>query len=239
MVSVHLTGMCGAGDGILQSGMALFRIVFRPLYVWARGVVEHLLFEVRLGTHTTGGVELEEFHLEGKDRLGYWPSGWLVLPSILRPDEVSERDVFADLGSGKGRVLVQAASYPFRRVIGVELSEQLNDIARANVHRALPETRASHVFCVRSDVTDWEIPDDLTVVYMYNPFRGTTFASVVQRLIRSVDRNPRRVRIIYHVPREEAYLIGTGRIRLLRTARRWRPTREWSDSTAVSMYELL
>ena len=71
-----------------------------------------------------------------------------------------------------------------------------------------------------------------------HPTSGMALFRIVV-LIRSVDRNPRRVRIIYHVPREEAYLIGTGRICLLRTARRWRPTRDWSDSTAVSMYELL
>ena len=46
----------------------------------------------------------------------------------IRPD-----DVFIDLGSGMGRMVLEAARYPFKRVIGVELVEQLHDLARANL----------------------------------------------------------------------------------------------------------
>ena len=40
---------------------------------------------------------------------------------------------FVDYGSGKGRVLMLAAAYPFRRILGVEFSESLDRVARDNI----------------------------------------------------------------------------------------------------------
>ena len=49
------------------------------------------------------------------------------------PPRWRRHDVFLDLGAGKGRMLLAASRYPFRRVIGVELSDRLAAIARSNV----------------------------------------------------------------------------------------------------------
>jgi len=45
------------------------------------------------------------------------------------------RFTFIDLGSGKGRVLLVAAQYPFESVIGVEFSKILHDIAQVNISK--------------------------------------------------------------------------------------------------------
>ena len=42
---------------------------------------------------------------------------------------------FIDIGSGKGRVLLMAADYPFSRVIGVELLPALHRIAEQNIDK--------------------------------------------------------------------------------------------------------
>ena len=41
--------------------------------------------------------------------------------------------VFIDLGSGKGRTLLMASDYPFRRIIGVELLPALHQAAQDNL----------------------------------------------------------------------------------------------------------
>ena len=48
---------------------------------------------------------------------------------------------FIDLGSGKGRTLLMASSFPFRRIIGMELLEELNAIAVQTI--ALSQRRAA------------------------------------------------------------------------------------------------
>ena len=40
---------------------------------------------------------------------------------------------FLDLGSGKGRTLLMASDYPFRRIVGVELLHSLHQIAQENL----------------------------------------------------------------------------------------------------------
>jgi hypothetical protein len=80
------------------------------------------------------------------ERLKYLPSGWFRLLIALPRRDVGPHDVFADLGSGKGRVVLQAAMiYPFKRVIGVKIVEDLNAIARANVERNRARLRARDV----------------------------------------------------------------------------------------------
>ena len=41
---------------------------------------------------------------------------------------------FIDVGSGKGRVLLMAADYPFRRILGIELLPALNRVAQENLN---------------------------------------------------------------------------------------------------------
>jgi SAM-dependent methyltransferase len=193
------------------------------------------LFELALGIDTAGVVELDDLDLEDFEREGYEGSGWLDLHRMLRPGEVKPGDVFLDLGSGKGRVLMLAARYPFARVIGVEVSGRLNAIARRNLDG---RRRCEHVELVTADVLDYEIPDDVTVVYMYNPFRGATFDAVIAKLIASVDRRPRTVRLIYLNPKEHDRLLATGRFRFERRAGRLRLRRDAAARSYIRLYVL-
>jgi SAM-dependent methyltransferase len=187
---------------------------------------------------TAGIVEMDELGLDSKEREGYQGSGWIDLRRMLRPGEVRPTDVFVDLGSGKGRVVMLAARYPFAKVIGVELSEQLTEIARSNLANARGRRRAKQVELVASDVLEYEIPADATVIYMYNPFRGAIFETVIRRLIDSVDRNPRTVRLIYLNPKEHDRLMATGRFRQVRSAGRLRPRRDEAARSYIRMYVL-
>jgi histone methylation protein DOT1 len=42
---------------------------------------------------------------------------------------------FVDLGSGKGRVLLMASDYPFKRIIGVEFMPELHRVAQENIRK--------------------------------------------------------------------------------------------------------
>jgi Histone methylation protein DOT1 len=176
-----------------------------------------LAFDRRLGVNTAGHVSLREFNLDRTDRVDYEPSGWLTLRHVLSERDVSESDVFLDFGSGKGQIVLQAAMYPFRRVLGVEISPQLHEIAVQNVERASRRLRCKDIILVNSPAEQFHVPDDVTVAYFYNPFRGEAFATVVRELLASVDRNPRPLRIIYHNARDEDVLLATGRVQVDRT----------------------
>lgn len=194
--------------------------------------------ERALGIDTTGIIEEEEIYVSEPEREGYQGSGWIDLRRMLRPGEVRPDDVFVDLGSGKGKVVMLAARYPFARVIGVEISEQLTEIARRNLASARGRRRAKQVELVTADVLEYEIPADASVVYLYNPFRGSLFDAVIAKLIDSVDRHPRTVRVIYLNPKEHDRLMATGRFKLARKAGRLRVRRDEAARSYIRMYLL-
>jgi SAM-dependent methyltransferase len=220
-------------------GVWVFNRTLRPmLVVLRRRAVD--LAERRYGIRTAGEVQLDEVGLAAVDRNSYKPAPWFALRRALPRRSVSPRDVFLDLGSGQGRVVFQAARfYPFRRVVGVELVADLHARAAANIAGNRGRLRCRDVQLVCSDVLDFRIPDDVTVVHLYNPFTGNTFATVIDRLLASVDRRPRRLRIVYANPVEHEQLMATGRVRLARRVHGLRPGREWARSASTYVYEVL
>ncbi len=214
-----------------------FKATLKPVYVLLRKAITTIL-ERRAGIDTSQRFEPEELGFAPEHRSGYAPAGWLFLRRILRRREVSSTDVFLDLGSGMGRVVYQAAAgYSFARVIGVELSPKLDAVARQNIERTRHRLRCRNVELVLSDVLDYEIPDEVTFVFLSNPFGGPVFQAVVDKLAASVERRPRRLRLLYLNPIEERRLLAAG-FRLTKAARGMRPTAEWSRSNSIRMYEL-
>jgi len=152
------------------------------------------------------------------ERIYYLPSPWHVLPRALRYIRPTESDTFVEFGCGKGRVVHQAARRPFRRVIGVEISPELAEIARAGLAARAHQHRCHDVEIVVADAREFPVPDDLTVAYFFRPFGAESFEIVLGRIVESIDRNPRRVWLIYVWPPDEArpMILATERFRLVK-----------------------
>jgi SAM-dependent methyltransferase len=108
---------------------------------------------------------------------------------------------FVDLGSGKGKALLLAAEYPFRRVIGVELWEPWADDARRNLATARRfKSSAGAIELVLGDAATYEYPHEPLVVYVHNSFDEVLMDIVVTALQDSLVRAPRDLYLIYHGP---------------------------------------
>jgi precorrin-6B methylase 2 len=209
----------------------------RPVYANARTAVIGGL-ERRAGIRTFGFYTPEELGYSSEHRVRYMPARWLALWRLIPRNDVTQEDVFVDFGCGMGRVLYQAAvRYPFRRVNGVEMSERLAVVARDNIERTRHKLLCQDVRVVVSDALDYELPDDATIAFFFNPFTGPIFTSVLERLMASLERNPRRVRIVYQNPIEQQMLLDAG-FRPVKRLRGMRPGAEWSRSNSVVLYEL-
>src|ERR1700681_2802559 len=84
-------------------------------YVWRWRHPLNRLYDRRYGVETEELVELSDLDLQGEDRVWYQPSEWRSVRRTLRRLDVDREDVLLDFGSGKGRVLLIAAGFPFRR----------------------------------------------------------------------------------------------------------------------------
>ena len=167
----------------------------------------------------TGEMVLDDPEHAVANRVAYVASEWHVLPRALWYLRAGRQDVFCDFGCGKGRVVHQAARWPLRRVIGVEVSPDLAGFARSLLAAHRQEHRCRSVDIVVADAATFEIPDDLTIAYFYDPFRGEILDAVLRNIIASIERNPRRVRLIYVHPSQATRVQETGRFRLLKEQR--------------------
>jgi SAM-dependent methyltransferase len=176
--------------------------------------------ERRFGITTSGEIKPEELGFPTGDHYHgglYIPSSWVVLRHLFKTLAVTREDVFVDYGSGKGRVLIFAAQQPFKRVIGVEMFEAHHRVARRNLERNRDRFRCGDVELITADATEWRVPDDLTIAYFYAPFPWRTFNQVLQQLFASLDRHPRRLRLVYYFMTDEdrEFLMETGRAQYL------------------------
>ena len=112
-----------------------------------------------------------------------------------------EEFVFVDLGSGKGRAILMASSLPFKRIIGVEFSKELNAIAENNLCQYSEEAKkCKNIELICMDAAKYLFPEDPLVLYLYNPFEHTVMAQVVSNLTASFLKQPRRIIILYFTP---------------------------------------
>jgi SAM-dependent methyltransferase len=181
-----------------------------------RRLAARLWFERGALEDTYGAADLSRFGLGHPDRVEYRPSGWRHLSRALEGRVIDRSDVFLDYGCGKGRIVYQAASLPFGRVIGLEISSELLDVARRNVVRNRHRLVCQHIDLVCGDALTYEVPDDVTYVYMYNPFLGDVFRAALASLMRSLDRQPRHLTLIYVHPMMAEDVERSGRFQLVR-----------------------
>lgn len=177
---------------------------FRRTLSVMRSRLEDMSFDLRHGTDTVQTVPVDEAGVESTNRdhgQRYQPTGSSALGKILRGLSLSDTDVFVDFGCGKGRTLLLATGFPFRRVVGVEFSPPLCTIARENVRRYA----ASHPLSVQpeiaeADATRFALRGDETVFYFFHPFGPPVLQPVLENIATSLRTHPRRAWLVYYLP---------------------------------------
>ena len=116
------------------------------------------------------------------------------------PDDLTSF-VFIDIGSGKGRALLMASDYPFKKILGVELLPDLNRVALQNIRDYKSATQqCGSIDSVCADARVFEFPPDPLVVYLFNPLPEDGLVGLMHHLSESIVRNPREVWVLYHNP---------------------------------------
>jgi hypothetical protein len=148
----------------------------------------------------------------------YQPSEPALFQEILNSLPVAvDGFTFIDLGSGKGRTLLMASQCAFRRIIGVELLAELNQVAQQNIARYRSERQ--RCFAIESHAGDaraFEFPHEALVLYLFNPFPEYVLRQVLANLHRSVAAIPRDVYVIYHNLVHENVFAGQEWLRTVR-----------------------
>jgi hypothetical protein len=157
------------------------------------------------GVDTSGMVALSALEIDSANWIHgicYGPTKPGVLEEMFDGVELRhEAYVFIDLGSGKGRALMLASHFPFKKVIGVEFSPDLHRVASENLRRySSPRQRCKDIVSVCADAITYPLPEENLVIYLYHPFEEAVMRPVIESLARSVKQTPRDVLVLYNNP---------------------------------------
>ena len=120
------------------------------------------------------------------------------------------RFTFIDIGSGKGRALLLATEYGFRRIIGIELLPELDRIAHENVRAFKQRSGNTEIELVCGDATIFSFPAGPLVIFLFNPLPEPALRTFLQNLENSLHQNPRPLWMIYANPVFEKEKIVAG-----------------------------
>ena len=189
----------------------------------------HLFREYRAAKSLRPDLQASEFDREnGVDtdgRLGGWTylsdldipsSNWIEGNDYAAIEPVRFRHVlagfgiafenytFVDFGSGKGRALLLASEFPFKRILGLEFSPELHGIAEENIRRYSSATqKCQYIQLLNVDFAGYALPPEASVLFFFHPCRTRVLSEVVAGIGRSLLSHPRPLYIAYVAPTPE------------------------------------
>lgn len=145
--------------------------------------------------------------IRGVNYCGIEPARFLA--ALLSVEVRHEDFLFIDFGSGKGRALLMASEFPFRRVIGIEFSPELHAIAEKNIrqYRRRHPSGCDTVEALCMDFVDFVLPPEPSVLYFYEPCDDVLFTRVLEKIRHSLRDHPRPLHLIYMAPGNKEALL--------------------------------
>lgn len=191
--------------GRWRTAAALARALLRWLLDFHRSRRRYLFgdldYDFEAGVNTTAGTVGHGARLHAAV-LGvpYMPTDRSAFEEMMQAVPIDHRRfTFLDIGSGKGRALLLAAAYPFRKIIGIEIVPELHRAAEENIrcwrerHPGAPE-----MVSILGDARDFVFPPEPLLLYLFNPLPETALESLLLRLERSLADHPRKVYLLYY-----------------------------------------
>ena len=174
----------------------------------ALSISEDYLFDFRHRTDTARRIRLRSLLFvspnkqEAKD---YIPTRGRAFRKLLDSLSLPKNSVFVDFGCGKGKLLLLASRYRFKRIVGIEFSPELAEIAKQNAARfeTLSRERAigtCSIEVVCCDAAEYKFRDNENVLFFFNPFSSSVMSQVLANIERSFERKPREMWLLYNDP---------------------------------------
>ncbi len=166
---------------------------------------EDLEFDRKFGVNTSGVIRMAELDVKSENWIygvHYKPVFCLDFSPLFEELNLPyENFIFVDFGSGKGRALLLASAFPFKKIIGVEFSQELTSIAKDNLCRYPKEfMKCKDIELISMDAVEYNLPEEPLVLYFYNPFDSHVMERVIDNLTTSFRKQSRRLVILYYQP---------------------------------------
>jgi hypothetical protein len=137
-----------------------------------------------------------------------------VAPSILRalighwresvPPYPIHSYTFIDVGAGKGRAVMVASEFRFRKVIGIELNPEMAANARQNLehwtrtHSEDPTAASvAPIELFEQDALDFDLPGTPTLLFLFHPFEAPVLKQLLRRIESQFADRPDTLDLLY------------------------------------------
>lgn len=118
----------------------------------------------------------------------YEASSKRMVVKVLKDMNITDKDSIIDIGSGKGYVLKICNKFPFKRIYGVEVYEDLAKIAQKNCYGLNTPT----ICCNATDFKDYYL---FNYFFMFNPFDGKVMEEFLEKI-----KDREGITVIYNNP---------------------------------------
>jgi len=142
----------------------------------------------------------------------YGNSGGIKLKKVMTSLNITEKDSILDYGSGKGGAMITFSKFPFSIISGVEISQELTEVAKKNM-RNLKINNSNFFVC---DAAEFKEIDTYNFFYFANPFPENVMNKVMNNIEDSMKRKKRKIHIIYGNPVFNEAIIKSGTFHLFK-----------------------
>lgn len=185
---------------------------------WNIKIAAYILYheikgEKKYNIQTTGVDELKSLDKKGIDishATIYMPVSYPVIEAALNNIPLNNKKHFLDIGCGKGRAMCVAAHKGFNKLSGIDFSKELCNKATNNLNATKKIFPGIDFKIFNNDAFYFEIPDDVDCIFLFNPFDEIIMSGVVENILISLEKKPRKLSVIYANPLHKELFIGAG-----------------------------
>jgi len=180
-------------------------------------------FDNQFGLETQGPVLIKELKIPpeiSRRCFHYLPTPLTLSRQILDNLTINHEEfIFIDIGSGKGRMLLLASHYPFKKIIGIEVDRSLTESARKNIDRYRIKARKEqkcvdiNLNCV--EASEYSFPKENMVVFLFCPFDSHVLSQALFNMERALLQTSLKLIIIYVNPVFKKSLEDAGFLKLV------------------------
>jgi SAM-dependent methyltransferase len=169
--------------------------------------------EKKYGIQTTGADELGSLEDKGIDirhATIYMPVSYDVIEDIFTKYDPSRSKHFIDIGCGKGRAMCVAANLGAGKVTGIDFSKDFCEQSKLNLFATQQRFPQLQYKVWNNDAFYFEIPEDADCIFMFNPFDEVIMSGVIENIDISLEKNPRKITVIYANPQHKDLFLKAG-----------------------------
>ena len=175
-----------------------------PLFRRIVGLYFDKGFDKKYNVDTCGAIHLHELTIKDDSNIKsgsiYDPAPAQTVRKLFSylPTNDLNKYTLVDFGSGKGRVMLVAAEYRFRKIIGVEFANELHKVAVENIASYKSDRqKCFDIQSVCADAVNFKIPEDNCIFYFFAPFKKDVLSLVIENIKQSYQQSPRKMWILY------------------------------------------